>query len=247
MLILRIFRQHTHFEYDDKNVDPSEASFSLLGWVVRYNNESYHVSGPTLVLCIEKFVKKHNTTGVHHYVLYTITQWYFKQELKLTSHQKNPNWKQALWLALVPLRLITHFCQWRSQRSSWGCGGTHAFPLRSTSVCYRHSAERLWILSQWSLTWSGEGTAAHFWCCTWPLYTPSCNMVAVCLAKHRVPIYDNRTAFTTLDWDWLWKHYVAAQSPVCTQRPMKLLWSCKVADRWAYSSESNLNKGDVDQ
>ena len=147
--MLRIFRQHTHFEYDDKNVDPSEASFSLLGWVVRYNNESYHVSGPTLVLCI----------GVHHYVLYTITQWYFKQELKLTSHQKNPNWKQALWLALVPLRLITHFCQWRSQRSSWGCGGTHAFPLRSTSVCYRHSAERLWIVSQWSLTWSGEGTA----------------------------------------------------------------------------------------
>ena len=31
--------------------------------------------------------------------------------------------------------LETHFCQWRSQRSSSGCGGTCAFPLRSTSVC----------------------------------------------------------------------------------------------------------------
>ena len=119
--------------------------------------------------------------------------------VKLTSHQKNSNWKQALWLALVPLRLITHFCQWRSQRSSWGCGGTHAFPLRSTSVCYRHSAERLWIVSQWSLTWSGEGTATHFWCCTGPLYTPSWNTVELCMAKHQVPIYDNRIALVGLD------------------------------------------------
>ena len=31
-------------------------------------------------------------------------------------------------------------------------------------------------------------------------------------------------AFTTLDWDWHWEHSVPAQSPACTQRPMKPLW-----------------------
>ena len=30
--------------------------------------------------------------------------------------------------------------------------------FRSTSVCYRHSAVRLWTLSEWSLTWSGGDT-----------------------------------------------------------------------------------------
>ena len=44
------------------------------------------------------------------------------------------------------------------------------------------------------------------------------------MAQHRIPIYDNWTAFTTLDWDWHWEHSVPAQSPACTQRPMKLLW-----------------------
>ena len=29
---------------------------------------------------------------------------------------------------------------------------------------------------------------------------------------------------STLDWDWHWEHSVPAQSPACTQRPMKLLW-----------------------
>ena len=44
------------------------------------------------------------------------------------------------------------------------------------------------------------------------------------MAQHRIPIYDNWTAFTTLDWDWHWEHSVRAQSPACTQRPMKPLW-----------------------
>ena len=120
--------------------------------------------------------------------------------------------------------LETHFCKWRSQRSSSGCGGTRAFPVRSTFVCLKHSAGRLWTLSEWSLTWSAERTETHFWCCTGPLYAPSWTMVALCMAQHQIPIYDNWTAFTTLDWDWHWEHSVPAQYPDCTQRLMKLLW-----------------------
>ena len=48
--------------------------------------------------------------------------------------------------------------------------------------------------------------------------------VALCMAQHRIPIYDNWAAFTTLDWDWYWKHSVPAQSLASTHRPMKLLW-----------------------
>ena len=33
------------------------------------------------------------------------------------------------------IRIGNTLCQWRSQQSSSGCGGTRAFPLRSTSVC----------------------------------------------------------------------------------------------------------------
>ena len=65
--------------------------------------------------------------------------------------------------------LETHFCQWRSPQSSLGCGGTHTSHLRSTSVCWRHSARRLSTSSEWSLTWNGEETETHSWCCTVPL------------------------------------------------------------------------------
>ena len=54
--------------------------------------------------------------------------------------------------------LETHFCQWRSPRNSLGCGGTRTSHLRSTTVCWRHSARRLSTSSEWSLTWNGEGT-----------------------------------------------------------------------------------------
>ena len=54
--------------------------------------------------------------------------------------------------------LETHFCQWRSPRNSLGCGGIRSSHLRSTSVCWRHSARRLSASSEWSLTWNGEGT-----------------------------------------------------------------------------------------
>ena len=37
----------------------------------------------------------------------------------------------------------------------------------------KHSAGRLWTLSDWSLTWSGEGTETPSRCCTGPLYAPS--------------------------------------------------------------------------
>ena len=62
--------------------------------------------------------------------------------------------------------LETHFCQWRSPRNSLGCGGTRTSYLRSTSVCWRHSARRLSTSSEWSLIWNGEGTETHSWCCT---------------------------------------------------------------------------------
>ena len=54
--------------------------------------------------------------------------------------------------------LETHFCQWRSPRSSSGCGGTRTSHLRNTSVCWRHSVGRLSTSSESSLTWNGEGT-----------------------------------------------------------------------------------------
>ena len=41
------------------------------------------------------------------------------------------------------------------------------------SVCWRHSARRLSTASEWSLTWNGEGTETHSWCCTVPLFVPS--------------------------------------------------------------------------
>ena len=67
-----------------------------------------------------------------------------------------------LGLRETPLwRLETHFCQWRSPRSSLDCGGTRTTHLRSTFVCWKHSARRLSTLSEWSLTWSGEGTETH--------------------------------------------------------------------------------------
>ena len=63
----------------------------------------------------------------------------------------------------------------------------------------------------------------HFWCRTGPLYAPSWNTVVLCMLQHRI-IYDNWTAFTTLDWDWHKERSVQAQYPACTQRPMKPLW-----------------------
>ena len=120
--------------------------------------------------------------------------------------------------------LETRLCWWRSQRSSSGCGGTRASPLRNTSVCLRHSAKRLSTSCEWLLTWGGEGTETHFWCCTGPLYAPSWTMVALCMAQHRTLIYGNWTASTTLDKDWHWERSAPAQSPACTQRPTKLLW-----------------------
>ena len=77
--------------------------------------------------------------------------------------------------------------------------------LRSTSVCWRHSARRLSTSSEWSLTWNGERTETHSWCCTVPLFVPSLNMVALCMAQHQTPTYDNWTAFITLDRDWHWE------------------------------------------
>ena len=113
--------------------------------------------------------------------------------------------------------LETHFYQWRSPRSSLGCGGTCTSHLRSTSVCWRHSARRLSTSSEWSLTWNGEGTETHSWCCTVPLFVPSLTMVALCMAQHQTPTYDNWTAFITRDWDWHWEHSAPAQCPACTE------------------------------
>ena len=113
--------------------------------------------------------------------------------------------------------LETHFCRWRSPQSSLGCGGTRTSHLRSTSVCWRHSARRLSTSSEWSLTWNGEGTETHSWCCTVPLFVQSLTMVALCMAQHQTPTYDNWTAFMTLDWDWHWEHSAPAQCPAYTQ------------------------------
>ena len=52
---------------------------------------------------------------------------------------------------------MTHSCQSRTQQSSSGYGETGAFPLRSTSVCQRHSAGRPVTSSDWWLTWRGGG------------------------------------------------------------------------------------------
>ena len=142
-----------------------------------------------------------------------------------TSAKSSISLHHGLALRDPPLwGLETHFCQWRSPQSSLGCGGTRTSHLRSTSVCWRHSARRLSISSEWSLTWNGEGTETHSWCCAVPLFFPSLTMVALCMAQHQTPAYDNWTAFITLDWDWHWEHSAPAKCPACTQRPTKLLW-----------------------
>ena len=120
--------------------------------------------------------------------------------------------------------LETHFFQWRSPRSSLSYGWTCASHLRSTSVCWRHKARRLSTSSEWSLTWSGDGTETHFWRSTRPLLIPSLTLIAVCKEHHRTSIYDNWTASITLDWDWHWEYSAPAQCPACRQRPTKLLW-----------------------
>ena len=120
--------------------------------------------------------------------------------------------------------LETHFCQWRSPQSSLVCGGTCTPHLRSTSVWWIHCARRFSTSSKWLPTWSGEGTETHSWCYTVSLFIPSLTMVALWMAQHQSPIYDNWTAFITLDWDWHWEHSAPAQCPACTQGPTKLLW-----------------------
>ena len=52
-----------------------------------------------------------------------------------------------------------------------------------------------------------------------------------------VPIYENWTASTMLDWGWHLEHFAPAQSPACTRRPTKLLWrkggwSCPCITIW---------------
>ena len=49
------------------------------------------------------------------------------------------------------------------------------------------------------------------------MYAPSWTRVALCMAQHQIPIYDNWTALTTLDWTWYCEISVPAQSPACTQ------------------------------
>ena len=87
----------------------------------------------------------------------------------------------------------------------------------------RHSVRMLSTSSEWLLIWSGE-IETHFWCYTGPLFTPSWTTVALCMAQHRTPIYDNWTVSITQDWDWHWEHSAPAQCPACTQRPTKLRW-----------------------
>ena len=122
-----------------------------------------------------------------------------------------------------------HSEDWRHTSAS---GGVHEVswavvglaPLnQETHQCAEHSAGRLSTSSEWSLTWNGEETETHSWCCTVPLFVPSLTMVASCMAQHQTPTYDNWTAFITLDWDWHWEHSAPAQCPACTQRPTKLL------------------------
>ena len=145
--------------------------------------------------------------------------------LQPTSEKSYTSLHPGLRLRDPPLwGLETHFCRWRSPRSSLGCGGTRTSHLRSTSVCWRHNARRLSTSSEWSLTWNEEGTETHFWCCTVPLFVQSLTMVALCMAQHQTPTYDNWTASITLDWDWHWGHSAPAQCPACTQRPTRLLW-----------------------
>ena len=145
--------------------------------------------------------------------------------LQPTSAKSYISLHHGLGLRDTPLwGLETHFCQWRSPQSFLGCGGTSTSHLRSTSVCWRHSARRLSNSSEWPFTWNGEGTETHSWCCIVPLFVPSLTMVALCMTQHQTPTYDNWTAFITLDWDWHWEHSAPTQCPACTQRPTKLLW-----------------------
>ena len=46
------------------------------------------------------------------------------------------------------------------------------------------------------LKWGGD---RHSWCCTVPLLVPSLTMVALCMAHHQTPTYNNWTAYITLD------------------------------------------------
>ena len=84
-------------------------------------------------------------------------------------------------------------------------------------MCWRRSARRRSTSCKWLLTWCGEDTETHFWCCTGPLFAPSWTMVVFCMAQHRIPNYGNWTAYTTLDWDWYWERSAPAPSPVSTE------------------------------
>ena len=64
----------------------------------------------------------------------------------------------------------------------------------------RHSARRLSTSSKWLLIWSREETEIYLWCCTGPLFAQSWIAVTLCLAQHQTLIYNNWTAYITLDW-----------------------------------------------
>ena len=50
-----------------------------------------------------------------------------------------------------------------------------------------------------------------------PLFAPNWTMVALCMAHHQAPIYDNCTASITLDWDRHWECSAPAQCRACTR------------------------------
>ena len=141
-------------------------------------------------------------------------------QARARQDEARQNGNQTRMCTLVLKNTVTQFLL-KSARFQWI---TRTSRLRSTSVCWRHSARRLSTSSEWSLTWNGEGTETHSSCCTVPLFVPSLTMVALCVAQHQTPTYDIWTAFITLDWDWHWEHSAPAQCPACTQRPTRLLW-----------------------
>ena len=150
----------------------------------------------------------------------------------LHSHLICFNHKLSVWTAGYNLSYCTPSCKWpaayhaKYPSDDWHLAYMFSRGYFSVEVCLVRisSVCKLWTSSEWSLTWNGEGTETHSWCCTVPLFVQSLTMVALCMAQHQTPTYDNWTAFITQDWDWHWEHSAPAQCPACSQRPTKLLW-----------------------
>ena len=131
----------------------------------------------------------------------SIHEWATRNGLKFAAHKCKVIHFTAPWSKVQRPPVIRIPASRGVNKVPWAEVGLSPL-LQEAHQCVKNSARRLLTSSEWSLTWSGEGTETHSWYCTEQLFGPSWTMVSLCMVQHRTPIYDNSIVSTTPDWDW---------------------------------------------